>query len=159
MILCFPTIKLKTINDLSNAYVRDVQLSHSFIAEKTNSLFLPNKARTFMSTDELITRHLNGYHLDLIFYSLNYSIKKPRRLRWFFRVSVHKSEVYICNLNLTTPIKSRIHKRRLIFFSFNEELIQQIRRIIRKFRYPDTYTGKGIYEYGDNYFIKPGKKR
>jgi hypothetical protein len=74
-------------------------------------------------------------------------------------IDVHKSEIFIVQEKATNVFKSRVHKRRLVFFSFDHHLLRKIERKIKEFKLPDMYTGKGLFSREDPYKTKPGKVR
>jgi hypothetical protein len=126
--------------------------------DKTNSLIVSpnNKQRSWLN---ISNTNKQGYLLEILFHSLNFHTKriKLRRPRYF--IDLHKSELLICNEKSANLFKSRVYKRRLIFFSFNKHLINSLERKIKEFKLPDAYTGKGLFSRTDPYIKKRGKIR
>jgi hypothetical protein len=100
-----------------------------------------------------------GFLLEILFHGLNFSSKRIKRQRPKYFVDTHKSEYYICNELAANPFKSRVHKRRLLFFSYDRHLLYQIETLIKGFKLPDIYTGKGLFARTDLYKRKIGKIR
>ena len=96
--------------------------------------------------------------LEILFHGLNLSAKRRKLRRLTYQVDVHKSELFICPQNYKTEYKSRIYRRRLILVSNYPNILDSIGRFIKKFKSPDTYTGKGLFFRTDNYKVKKGKE-
>jgi len=157
----FPKIQTKYHSDISGINEKTALLSKSFLTkENTNSLFIANRTKIYahLSTNA-IKKKANGFLLEILFHGLNYNAKrlKPRRPK--YHIDVHKSEVFVCNEQATNVFKSRIYKRRLVFFSFDQHLLKQIEKRIKSCKMPNAYTGKGLYSRTDKYILKEGKKR
>jgi hypothetical protein len=127
------------------------------VVDRKNSFLTQPKNKKFyiMST----AKKQNGYFLEILFHGLNFNAKRVKLYRPKYFVDVHKSEVFICDEKASNEFKSRVHKRRLIFFSYNKHLLSNISRKIKEFRLPDVYTGKGLLSRDDQFKTKPGKIR
>ena len=112
-----------------------------------------------MNLKEKIYKYKAGFILEVLLHGLNFSAKRIKYLRKPYFIDTHKSEIFILKEHIVNEFKSRIHKRRIVFFSYNKSLLDEISRKIKSFRPPNTYTGKGIFARGDLYFTKVGKIR
>ena len=104
-------------------------------------------------------RKINGFFLEILFHSLNYSAKRIHRKRTPYFLDLHKSEITIFKSPITNIYKNRVYKRRLIYFTYNNHLFIDIQRKIISLRTPNIYTGKGLYKRDDIYFTKKVKKK
>jgi len=155
----YPLIQFSKTLVGQGTYTKTVLLPSSFSTNKQNKIFISEKSPLLIATHKATIKKENGFHLELLFHGLNYNMKRIRLFRPKYFIDVHKSEVYICNELAANSFKSRVHKRRLIFFSFDNDLIEKIKVKIKAFKMPNLYTGKGIYTRTDSYVIKEGKKR
>lgn len=112
-----------------------------------------------MNLKEKIYKYKSGFILEILLHGLNFSAKRIKYFRKPYFIDTHKSEIFILKEHIVNEFKSRIHKRRIVFFSYNKSLLDEISRKIKSFRPPNTYTGKGIFARGDLYFTKVGKIR
>jgi len=101
----------------------------------------------------------NGYFLEIIFHGLNYHAKRVKIARTKYFVDVHKANVFFLDEPTAGVYRSRVYKRRLIFFSYNKHLLNTLGNKIKAFNLPDKYTGKGLFFRNDRYKIKSGKIR
>jgi len=154
----YPKINFNQIIHGQGTHTKEILIPTSFIKE-TNKMFLPAKTASLLSTKNAAIHKNNGYLLELLFHGLNYSAKRIRRRRAKYFCDLHRSEVFICHEQTANTFKSTVHKRRLIFFSFDQQLINRIKIMIKAFKIPNTYTGKGILERDDMYKTREGKKR
>jgi len=134
------TIHKRTLQDKQNTFVYPIR--------KTSSIMFNN-----------INQRLPGRIVEILFYGFNIHAKRIKRRRAKYFIDVHKSEIFICHEIAANQFKSRIHKRRLLFFSHNSSLLHLIERNIKNFKLPDTYTGKGLYTRTDPFKLKRGKHR
>jgi hypothetical protein len=134
-------------------------LSNSFLTNKDNTLFTAQKSSTLASFGKHIKAKQNGNLREILFHGFNFSSKRIKLGRLKYFVDTHKSEVFICDEPVAGTFKSRVHKRRLIFFSYDDHLVNTIAKLTKEFRLPDSYTGKGLFERNDSYNIKERKKR
>jgi hypothetical protein len=130
------------------------------VTTDANSFFLSQKGHfKNILSKEYSNNKSNGFLLEIIFHGLNYSAKRVSRERPSYILDLHKSEVAICEEPVAKSFASRIHKRRLLFFSYDKQLIFKIGKIIKHLKLPNPYTGKGLFSREDSYVIKKGKKR
>lgn len=157
----YPKISLIHNSKNTGTIKKVAHVSKSFLTTFENSsLFIANKEKikSHLSLKD-IKKKENGYLLELLFHGLNYNAKRIKLSRPQYQVDVHKSELFICNEKAANTFKSRIHKRRLVFFSYDKNLIVNIERKIKSLKMPNVYTGKGIFSRNDFYELKEGKKR
>jgi len=145
--------------ELAGTFMKvDRTLHKRIIQDKQNTVLYPsNKRNSIMFTN--INRRLPGRIIEILFYGFNMQAKRIKRRRPKYFIDVHKSEIFICNELAANEFKSRIHKRRLLFFSHNRSLLNVIERNIKAFKLPDTYTGKGLFSRNDPFKLKKGKHR
>jgi hypothetical protein len=135
-------------------------LNKGFINIDNKGLFIPPQDKQCSaSVFQTGKKKQNGNILEIIFHGLNYSSKRIKLYRKNFLVDVHKSEIFICKESLTSVVKSRIYKRRLVFFSYEKKNINNIENYIKAFKLPNSYTGKGLFSRHDDYNIKKIQKR
>jgi len=157
----YPKITLTNVSKNTGTIKKIARINKSFITTTDkSSIFIANKQKikTYLSSKD-IKKKENGYLLELLFHGLNYSAKRLKQTRPQYLIDVHKSEVFICKENAASTFKSRIHKRRLVFFSHDKNLIINIEKKIKSLKSPNVYTGKGIFSRNDIYALKEGKKR
>jgi hypothetical protein len=104
-------------------------------------------------------RKMNGFFLEVLFHSLNYSAKRIHRKRTAYFLDLHKSEINIFNSATNKKFKNRVYKRRLIYFTFSNKVGIDIQRKVLSLRLPNIYTGKGLYKRNDIYHTKKVKKK
>jgi len=157
----YPQIYSKNTSKSNGTTNKSALFSKSFLTvQNNNSLFIANKEKIYSHlSSSYIKRKENGYLLEILFHGLNYNAKRLKPLRPKYHLDVHKSELFICDELAANTFKSRIHKRRLVFFSHNRNLLDNIERKIKSFKMPNLYTGKGLFARTDSYIIKEGKKR
>jgi hypothetical protein len=155
----YPVVQSSSTYTSIGSFEKKVLLSNSFLTYKRNTLFTALKQPTLTAFLKHIKEKNNGCLAEIIFHGFNFSSKRYELFRPRFFIDTHKSEVFICNEPVTGMFKSRVHKRRLIFFSYDHHLIHRIEKLIKGFRVPDPYTGKGLFERNDSYNIKQRKKR
>ena len=127
---------------------------------KNNSILVSKKTeKSFaFSFQNRIFRYWN--FLEFVFYGLNYHNKRVyHSQRLIFYVDVHRSHKFFIHEPITKSYKTRIHKRRILIFTLNKIMADRFSAVIKKFRMPNVYTGKGIYLKNDNYKVKTGKVR
>jgi len=118
--------------------------------------------KTEKSFASLIKNSIYRYwnFLEFVFYGLNYHNKRVyHSQRLIFYVDVHRSHKFFIHEPITKSYKTRIHKRRILIFTLNKVMADRFRAVIKNFRMPNVYTGKGIYVKDDFYKIKTGKVR
>lgn len=157
----YPQIIIRESIKPEHTYKRSLILTKGFLTPTSNTLFLDNKNNTFSASSIQNSKaHQKGFLLELLLHGLNYSAKRLKIGRYSYSLDVHKSETFICNQSLTTiPVKNRIFKRRLLFFSQDRQLLHDIEKKIKGFKKPNIYTGKGLFSREDSYKLKAGKKR
>lgn len=153
----YPLISHNIINN-NGQCIKSTFLLKGFLKD-SSTIFITNKQNLNTSLSGTIKNKPNGFISEILFHGFNFSAKRIKLFRQKFYVDTHKSEMFICMEPVTTTIKSRIHKRRLIFFSFDNDILYKIQKLIKQFKIPDAYTGKGLYEREDSYIIKKRKKR
>lgn len=148
----FPILQNKNSNIATQTH-----LQKSFVLiNDNNSLLTPINQRSLPS---IRPSEINKTRtLEILFHGLNLSAKRRKLRRLTYQVDVHKSELFICPQNYETEYKSRIFRRRLILISNHPNILDSIGRFIKKFKSPDTYTGKGLFFRTDNYKVKKGKE-
>jgi len=155
----YPLAEFTTINKTHGIYCIKGLLSKSFLAHKQNTLFIAPKQINLSSFTNNINKKHNGFLLEILFHGFNFSSRRFSIYRPKFSIDTHKSEIFICDEPVTSVVKSRVHKRRLIFFSYDSHLLHIIEKAIKEFKLPDAYTGKGLFERNDSYNVKQRKKR
>lgn len=141
---------------INNSFHNLIDQKELFIKgfKNQNHFFFQKKNRLLFSTNKS-----SGFILEILFHGLNFNAKRIKMFRPKYFIDVHKSEIFIFHEKASHEFKSRIHKRRLFFFSFNKNLLKIIKTKIKEFRFPNIYTGKGIFEIHDSYQVKEGKVR
>lgn len=116
---------------------------------------------SYISTNRSTPRgpKVKYFFLELLFNGLNMNAKRIKLHRAPYFLDVHRSEIFIINEKVLSGYKSRIFKRRLLFFSNNNSIISEIEKKIKSLKIPDEYTGKGIYSPADKYKTLEGKKK
>lgn len=154
----FPKIKNEHKNSLSGI-TKESFLGKSFLNNDNNSLFIKSNNNFHSHIKIHSVKKDNGFLLEILFHGLNYSAKRTKLARAKYHLDVHKAEVFICDEKPNNIFKSRIYKRRLLFFSYDQHLIHRIERVIKEIKSPNIYTGKGLFSREDLYTLKEGKKR
>jgi hypothetical protein len=97
-----------------------------------------------------------GKFLELFLFGLSFNAKKAKRTG-AIDMELHMSK----KLRLYIPkyVITRVFKRRLLFFSFNHEIIDEIRRFLLNMRLVNNYTGLGVRTRNVRIKIKKGKTR
>jgi hypothetical protein len=157
----YPIIEANDKNKSTGILEKRALLTKSFLVTgQKNALFIANKQKIYSHLSlKYNKKKENGYLSEILFHGLNYSTKRVKYFRPSYQVDVHKSEVFVCDEHAANTFKSRIHKRRLVFFSYDQNLIKTIQKKIIGFKMPNSYTGKGLFERNDTYTLKEGKKR
>jgi hypothetical protein len=148
----YPLVKLSDKNTKTQLHLK----KSFYVSNQTNEFLVP-KADKHVS----ILRpnaNKNIHLLEILFHGLNMSAKRIKFRRPAFYVDVHKSEVFVCHQKIRTNYKSRLFKRRLLFFSFNPDVLHRIKKLVQAFKLPDVYTGKGLFDRTQDYRIKKGKE-
>jgi hypothetical protein len=154
----FPLIESKDLNHDIGITNKGIHFEKIFkVVNRPNTCIVPLNDKKLIPSPQL--RKSNGYFVELLFHGLNYHAKRIKRRRPKYYVDMHRSEIFTIDEKISNEFKSRVHKRRLLFFSFNKHLLDNIIREIKAFRVPNVYTGKGLFERNDPYKIKPGKIR
>ncbi len=151
-------------------YIADYGVLYNMIMHKiistspvvSNTYYIPlnlNKTsgegtNRYRSKKEL---QIRPYFVEIIFNGLNLNAKRIKRTRLKYFVDVHRSELFYIIERVNQNIKSRVHKRRLLFFSYNSHVLTELIKKVKLFRVPDVYTGKGLYARTDKYKKKQGK--
>jgi len=114
---------------------------------------------TSKNTKRLIQKEVLSklVYLEIIIHGLNFHLKRIKMYRPKYYLDFHKSEILIMDEKPAENYKSRIYKRRLLLCSYNSQKITRISKLIKQFKQPDEYTGKGVIFRNELYKIKPGK--
>jgi hypothetical protein len=155
----YPFLQLSDINNNEGTFTKKALLEKSFLTTSSDTLFSSINNHTLLSYNKTIKRKHLGFLIEIIFHGFNFSAKRLQLNKGKFYLDTHRSEIFIYDEPTTSPVKSIIHKRRLIFFSYDSDLLNRIEKAIKLFKIPDSYTGKGIFERNDSYTIKQRKKR
>lgn len=144
-------------------FERDNQNHHLFIHFNKgfhikNSFLFPKRDRSFPLIRQENIEGGNIKTREILFHGLNLSSKRRKLRRLTYQVDVHKSELFICHQNRSSEYKSRTYRRRLLLVSNESKMLDTIGRLIKKFKSPDTYTGKGLFFRADTYYVKKGKE-
>jgi hypothetical protein len=148
----YPLIK---ISDNDTKMERQLKKSF-FVSNQTNEFLVPKSDKNIPLLRH--TTNKNVHLLEILFHGLNLSAKRIRFRRPAFYVDVHKSEVFVCHQKVRSNYKSRLFKRRLLFFSFNPSVLHRIKKIVQAFKMPNVYTGKGLFDRTQDYHVKKGKE-
>jgi hypothetical protein len=155
----FPSLKIEYQDDLHDQESNIMlNLDKNFIGQ-TNTIFYNKPTHPLNALSLNNNKQKNGYTLEIIFHGLNFNAKRLKMRRPSYFIDVHKSEIFVFNENASNTFKSRIFKRRLCFFSFDQQLIHEIYRKVTKLKLPNIYTGKGLFSRTDKYTTKKGKKK
>jgi len=155
----FPFLQLYNINAKEGTFIKKALLEKSFLTTSPDTLFVSYVHNVLLSYNKTIKRKHQGFLLEIIFHGFNFHAKRLELDKGKFYLDTHRSEIFIYDEPTTSTVKSIIHKRRLIFFSYDSDLLTKIEKAIKLFKVPDPYTGKGIFERNDSYTIKQRKKR
>jgi hypothetical protein len=155
----YPTLQFNNTNSIEGIFAKKVLLLKSFITNDKNTLFVSKRKIALASFAKAIKEKKNGYLIEILFHGFNFSAKRLKLTRQKYYIDTHKSEVFFCDESIANNFKSRVHKRRLIFFSYDHHLLYRLGETIKQFKKPDVYTGKGLFERNDSYVIKQRKKR
>jgi hypothetical protein len=155
----FPLISITDKKSTKETYERNALLSKSFIInEDINHIFTPKKEKLNYVLNPLHgNKKQNGFLLEIIFNGLNLSAKRLKLNRSKYKIDVHRAEKFICKEHTANSFKSRVHKRRLVFFSYDRRLLYKISYSIKRLKLTDVYTGKGLFSRTDRYKKKIGK--
>ncbi len=151
----FPLLTLRNTFHETALFKKDLRIASSFMDQ--SSIFV--KTRSHLNLVEHISKKKTGFFLEILLHGLNFNAKRIKYYRPAYFIDTHKSEIYILKETIVNDFKSRVHKRRLLFFSYNKVLLHNLCKKIKEFRPPNTYTGKGIFAREDIYFTKVGKIR
>jgi len=157
----FPLIQFQDKQLTTGTYKKTDLLSNSLkVSYSDNAFFTPSvkKYATMFSLQYIKHKH-NGFLLEILFHGLNFNAKRIKYRRPKYFIDVHKSEIFTCDEVAANVFKSRVHKRRLLFFSYDRHLLTRIEKVIKEFKLPDAYTGKGLFSRQDPYILKQGKTR
>lgn len=155
----YPNITFQHQLKEQKTYYKKSQLVNSFLCTN-NSIFLPNKNVHFsQSFFKLAKEREKGYFLEILLHSLNYNAKRLDFINQNFLIDLHKSQFFILKEPIVSPIKSRIFKRRILFFSFDKILLNKLEYEIKKLKRPNVYTGKGVFSKEDTFVMKKKEKK
>jgi len=156
----YPKIIINSIKAIEGVYNKSKIVTKSFLSSEKNSLFFPQKEKNItLSNFQNGKEKKNGYLLEILFHGLNYSAKRIKLRRKPFLIDVHKSEIFVHQEKQGNIAKSRIYKRRLVFFSYDNNYLKKVENYIKKLKEPNTYTGKGLFSRNDKYKVKKVKKK
>jgi len=155
----YPLLQFIQANKKAGIFSKQALIRKSFLTNKKNTLILPNKSTLNVSVPSAVKEKTNGYLSEILFHGFNFSSKRLKLHRLRTKLDTHKSEVYISIEPVTSTYKSRVYKRRLVFFSYDYDLLNKIQNSIKSFKIPNAYTGKGLLERNDSYNIKKKRKR
>jgi len=155
----YPTLEDYYYTPQEGTLARKALYYKSFLTNEYNQIFQAWKDKINLSFFWKLNKKRQGYMFEILFHGFNFSSKRYRLRRLKYYVDVHKSELYICPESVTSTFKSRVYKRRLIFFSYDHDLIYNIQKSIKAFQPPNVYSGKGLFERNDSYIVKKRRKR
>lgn len=154
----FPHIQYNE-NLLEGKLNKQSMINKSFLTNKVNTIFTVLTQKSIASFTSIFKKRLTGYLVEILFHGFNYSAKRysPKRPKYY--IDTHRSEIFIINETSSMTFKSQIHKRRLLFFSYDHREAFNISKYIKELKSPNIYTGKGIFTREDSYIIKKTRKR
>jgi len=157
----YPKISLIHKSPITGTINKAAHISKSFLTTfEKGSLFIATKEKLKSHlSKKCVKKKENGYLTEILFNGLNYNTKRLKPGRPTYQIDVHKSELFICNEKAAHAFKSRVHKRRLEYFSYDQDLMHNLERKIKSLKMPNRYTGKGLFSRLDDYIVKEGKKR
>ena len=148
----YPEIKYSKAGKQNKAYI-----TRAFKVNKQSQSILVPSANSTIAPIRQSTK--KPYKLmEIIFHGLNLSTKRKRLKRLDYIVDVHKSELFLCSQKWNSEYKLRTYKRRLLFIANDSKLLDLVTRYIKDFKYPNIYTGKGLFLRSDKYNVKKGKE-
>jgi large subunit ribosomal protein L6 len=95
-----------------------------------------------------------GYYIHLTFLGLGY-----RFLHLSKRLLIKVGFTHYLCLGRSKDLKFFGYKKRIILFGLDLEFINRMGAVIREFRKPDVYKGKGIRYKNEKIILKIGKQR
>ncbi|RYE05335.1 MAG: hypothetical protein EOP33_06495 [Rickettsiaceae bacterium] len=99
----------------------------------------------------------NGFLYEIILFGLNYHAKRIKHFRRDFYVDLQKSHRILIDENIETPFRTRIYKRRLILFGYDQRSLLNVINLIKSKKPQNSYFGHGAIASNDNFKLKPGK--
>jgi hypothetical protein len=154
--ISYPLIIRKN-SAIEGSYMKKV--THRGFTTKEGSIFMQQKQHLDLTIPRAIKTKKNGFISEILFHGFNFTAKRVKLYRPKYYVDSHKSEMFFCLESITNTYKSKVYKRRLVFFSYDKTILHLIQKLIKQFKIPDSYTGKGLFERNDSYTIKKRKKR
>jgi hypothetical protein len=145
----FDLQKFPEINTLNN----NSELKNFFI--NNNSLFRKQNQTTTCLKHKNNAR--NGYLYEIILFGLNYHAKRIKHFRRDFYVDLQKSHRILIDENIETPFRTRIYKRRLILFGYDQRSLLNVINLIKSKKPQNSYFGHGAIANFDKFKLKPGK--
>lgn len=131
----------------------------AFLLKDTKTFFTKTDNKLVLFSSFCKNQKKNGFFFEVFLYGLNFSAKRLKLYKKPFYIDVHRSHRKIFFERKSSLFKTRIYKRRLLFFSFYKSIMNEIFKILRPYRPLNIYTGKGLLLRGDKYKTKRGKKK
>jgi len=144
-----PKIKKETKSFSVNSELKNFWFSENAVFRKSTQ-----------STTALIRnqeKKKNGFLYEIILFGLNYHAKRIKYSRRSFYVDLQKSHRILIDENIETPFRTRIFKRRLILFGYDQRSLLNTINLIKKKKPQNSYFGHGAIANFDKFKLKPGK--
>lgn len=140
----FPNIKQKHFSsELKNCF------------SNNNSFF--RKSKQSITSLQLTSTKKNGYIYEIILFGLNFHAKRIKYNRRSFYVDLQKSHRIMIDENIETPFRTRIFKRRMVLFGYDQRSLLNAINMIKNRKPQNSYFGHGAIANFDNFKVKPGK--
>ena len=134
-------------------------LQNSFKVD-SQSILMPNKSKmNFWSYGANLAKKKTGKLVEMVFFGLNYNAKRIRYARKPYVLDLQKSHKIKVDEKRVSEIKTKVFKRRILFFSYNRNSLLELTNSLKNKRPQNSYSGHGLIERDDKYVTKPGKVR
>lgn len=110
-----------------------------------------------------LTKHnrnkISGFYLEIMLFGLFHTAKRTRMYKLPFHLKLNQSHNVSCYELPFSSVRTRIYKRRIVFFSLNKTHLVSIVNSLVTRRPADSYHGHGIGVKGRSYSLLEGKVR
>lgn len=155
----FPKISAESKNNLTGV------LNYNSIFNKNafsldNSILFPKFSKiNFWSFEANLAKKHKGSLIELIFFGLNYNAKRIKFFRKPYVLDLQKSHKIKIDESRISQLKTKIFKRRILFWSYERSKIKELTDLLKSKRPQNSYSGHGLIARNDKYSVKPGKIR
>jgi hypothetical protein len=161
VLTCIAPISDTEIKRVSNTF--DTHYLETKSSHLDSFTLFTKKANSKNSLFSVVTKQnrnaSSGYYIEIVLFGLFHTAKRTRMYKLPFHLKLNQSHNVSCYEHPFSSVRTRIFKRRVIFFSNNKSHLVSIVNSLEKRRPADSYHGHGIGIKGHSYSLLEGKVR